>query len=186
MRKPALYILLALALVLAACAPVVSGSSARQPLLLPGPERVEVHPGEGVFLLSIRSPAELGFRDVQLDGLQWRPDARQRSSARSSRRLDPAPFRVPAHWRPESSPRGSAPISHRLNLEPGRVPAHWQVSTASPRAVRQAGQQSLEVVLQVAVPASAGLGPADLRVSLEGRRNTAQLTIPLRVRQQLR
>lgn len=159
MRKPALYILLALALVLAACAPVVSGSSARQPLLLPGTERVEVHPGEDVFLLSIRSPAELGFRDVDLDGLQWRPESSQRSSAR---------------------------ISHRLNLELVRVPAHWQVSIASARAVRQAGQQSIEVVLQVAVPASAGLGPADLRVSLEGRRNTAQLTIPLRVRQQLR
>jgi|GEM_PF-6511507 len=158
MRKPALYILLGLALVLAACAPVVSGSSARQPLLL-GTERVEVHPGEDVFLLSIRSPAELGFRDVDLDGLQWRPESSQRSSAR---------------------------ISHRLNLELVRVPAHWQVSIASARAVRQAGQQSIEVVLQVAVPASAGLGPADLRVSLEGRRNTAQLTIPLRVRQQLR
>jgi len=146
---------LLLLLVLGACAPATAGGSVRQPLEL-GRETVEVNPGTSVYLLTRNSLKELGFREGELDVVQFVSE----TASRSSGRADP--------W---------------MGLEPVRVPVGWNVSLATARFVHEAGEDiTVQSVIRVDVPAGADLGPVQLRLELQGRRSPVSLTVPLRVR----
>ena len=146
-------------LLLAACAPAASGSSARQPAEL-GRGVIEVLPGETVYVLSVHTLDELGFNDGDLEGVLFVNETAQRASGRA----DP--------W---------------LDIRPLRVPAWWTVGLSGARFVREmAGGRdttSVQAVIRIDVPANAQLGQNDLRLEVEGRRESAVIQVPLRVRQ---
>ena len=156
--KRILLILLPL-LLLAACAPAVSGSSARQPTEL-GRGVIEVQPGETIYVLSVHTLAELGFTDGDLEGVLFVNETAQRASGRA----DP--------W---------------LNVKPLRVPAWWNIGLSGARFVREmrggGDTTTVQAVIRIDVPGNAQLGQTDLRVEVQGRRDSAAVQVPLRVRQ---
>src|SRR5690625_1348474 len=162
MRSLTISTALSLVFLLAACVPAAGGnqSSPRQPLELTG-ARIEVSPGETVYVLSVHTMSELGFRDSDLDSLQVVP---------------------------ESATRRSARVTNWTAIRPVRVPPWWDVSLADARIVTEGSgrsvQRTVQALIRIDVPAQATLGPAELRLSLSGRREAVQLSIPLRVRQQ--
>lgn len=162
MRALTFSIIAAMALLLSACVPAAGGarSSARQPLEL-NHATIEVSPGESLWVLSIHSLSELGFRDTDLAALQEIPESPQRRSAR---------------------------VTNWTSLSPVRVPPWWQVSLSDARIVTEgsgrAQQRTVQAVIRIDVPAQAALGPTELRISVDGRRDSALITVPLRVRRQ--
>lgn len=145
-------------LLLAACAPATSGSSARQPAEL-GRGVIEVLPGETVFVLSVHTLSELGFTEGDLEGVLFVNETAQRASGRA----DP--------W---------------TNVNPVRVPAWWNAGLSSARFVRELSggvSTTVQAVIRIDVPQNAQLGQQDLRLEVEGRRNSAVIQVPMRVRQ---
>lgn len=152
---------LAVLLLMAACVPATSvSSSVRMPVAL-GTDVIEVSPGESLYLLSVHTLEELGFRDSDMDILHFVNETAQRASARASNWTSVSPIRLPAWW--------------EVSLDTARI-----VSDSSGRGARH----SVQAVIRIDVPVQAALGPVTLRVSLDGRRESVPLTIQLRVRQQ--
>lgn len=143
-------------LLLAACAPAVSGSSARQPLRLGG-SVTEVAPGQTLYVLTVHTLPELGFNDGDLDSVLFVNETADRASGRADT------------W---------------MGLNPLRVPAWWDVGLDTSRFVRETGSRTtVQSVLRINVPTAAQLGSTELVLELEGRRSATVVRIPLRVRQ---
>lgn len=152
---PALFVLLLLAAISTACAPAVSGSSVRQPYDI-SRGLLEVTPGTSVFLLVSHRLDELGFRDGDLEVVNFVSETATRTSGRAG------------SW---------------LKLQPVRLPARWRADLEAARFVKEAGQDAtVQTVIRVDIPADAGLGPTELRFTLEGRRSSQSVSVPLRVR----
>lgn len=156
--KRILFIMLPL-LLLAACAPATSGSSARQPAEL-GRGVIEVHPGETLYVRSVHTLSELGFNDGDLEGVLFVNETAQRASGRAEPWLDVKPLRVPAWW--------------NVGLSAGRFVREMSVT---------GDRTTVQVVIRIDVPQNAQLGQNDLRLEVEGRRKSAVVQVPLRVRQ---
>lgn len=145
-------------LLLAACAPAVSGSSARQPLRLSG-SVTEAVPGQTLYVLTVHTLAELGFNAGDLDSVLFVNETADRASGRADTWMD---------------------------LKGLRVPAWWSVELDTSRFVRETaggGRTTVQSVLRIDVPASAQLGSTELLLELEGRRSSTVVRVPLRVRQ---
>ena len=154
-NAPALFILLLLAAISTACAPAVSGSSVRQPYDI-GRGLLEVTPGTSVFLLVSHGLGDLGFRDGDLEVVNFVSETSTRTSGRAGT------------W---------------LKLRPVRLPVRWRAELEAARFVKEAGKDTtVETVIRVDIPAGAGLGPTELRFTLEGRRASQSVNVPLRVR----
>lgn len=157
-RKSFVLAVLFVALAAAGCAPVTGGSSARHPLAV---DRgvTEVSPGETVYLVVTSELRELGFTDADLDSVLFVNETERRRSARAD------------NW---------------MRVTPVRVPAWWDVTLDSSRFVQESTgnttRTTVQSVLRVAVPATASLGPAELRLELHGRRDSTVVQVPLRVR----
>lgn len=143
---------------LASCAPSV-GTSARNPLQLDS-GTIEVNPGRTLFLSGSYSLADVGLDTGALDSAFWVPEGVSQESARAL---------------------------GVVNLEVSRLPAYWELKLAEARFVRRLGgtrdEYSLRVLLELALPADAALGPQVIRAGLASRSGVKQLEIPLRVRQ---
>lgn len=148
------FVLLLLA-VLAACAPALDGGSSRKPVEI-GRGSIEMAPGTTVYLLATHKLADLGFREDDLAVVQFVNETPNRSSGRADT------------W---------------MKVEPLRLPFGWEAGLSTARFVLESGRDPVvQSVIRVTVPASAGLGPAELRLKLAGRRSDVTVNVPVRVR----
>lgn len=157
----ALLAFAALAL-LAACAPATAGGSVRSPLVL-GQPLPEVTPGQTIYLVSVHTLRDLGFRDEHLEVVIFTSESGNRASGRATNWVDVTPVRVPPFWS----------VTH----EGSRF-----VQTASGHDVLT----TVEVTMRIDIPSDSPLGQQQLVVRIDGRGGGANVTIPLRVRQILR
>ncbi len=154
-----LFTLLALCLLLlAACAPVVSGGSSRSATAL-GSTPIVVLPGQTVYVAATLQLSDVGLTSDMLGTALFRPEASNRSSARAT----------------------------GIGLVPTRVPAFFSVDLESARYIERGSSgrtdTTLEVIVRVTVPVDNSLGQHALRVRIESRRGGTEITIPVRVRQ---
>lgn len=164
MKKP-LFVLGTL-LLLAACAPTINGSSARDPMLVDDSQQVVMEQGSEKFLRIDYSLEDFGLRPTDLSGAFWIPEGVDEESANMTTRFALRDVRVPAGW----------------NLELADIRAHRVTET---RYGRETGEVSLRIspVLRLHVPPDADLGESTVRGELFSRDGDSQaIEIPVRVR----
>lgn len=143
-------------LLLAACAPAVTGSSARQPQRLSN-SVIEVVPGQTLYVLSVNTLAELGFNEGDLEAVLFVNETADRASARAD------------NW---------------MGVTPVRVPAWWNVGLSTSRFVTERTvQTTVQSVIRIDIPTNAQLGGTELLLDLDGRRSSTSVRVQLRVRQ---
>lgn len=157
---------LCLPLLLAACAPTIRGSSARDPMVAQAGRQLEREQGSESYLRIDYTLEEFGLRPSDLSG---------------------------AFWIPEGVDEESANLSTRFSLRNVRVPAGWELELADIRAYRvtetrygrETGTVTVRIspVLRLFVPADADLGESTVRAELFSRDGGSQrVDIPVRVR----
>lgn len=157
---------LTLLLLLVACAPVIDGSSVRNPLPIPPGQQVEVEQGSEVYLGRDYELKEFGLDRQGLSGSLWIPAGVDRESANVSTRFTLRNSQVPAHWRLEL-------VEVRANRETKSGFGHEEASTS----------YRISPVLRLRVPAGARLGVTTVRAEIASRGGESQLLeVPVRVR----
>jgi hypothetical protein len=155
---------LPLALLLAACAPAVSGSSVRDALVVRGGETVELERGREYFLRLDFTLADFGIQPSSLSGSFWIPAGVNEESASLSTRFAMRQPRVPFGWMLElADVRGYRTTETRYGRETGEV--SYRISP----------------VLHLRIPEDAELGVSTLRAEMAMRGGTPR-NVELQVR----
>lgn len=157
---------LCLLLLLAACAPAVGGSSARDPMLIEAGRQLEREQGSESYLRIDYALDEFGLRTSDLSGAFWIPEGVDEESASLSTRFSLRNVRVPGGW----------------ELELADIRAHRVTDT---RYGRETGTVTVRIspVLRLFVPADADLGESTVRAELVPRGGDGrEIEIPVRVR----
>jgi hypothetical protein len=159
-----LRIALPLALLLAACAPAVRGSSVRDALAVRSGETVELQRGGEYFLRLDFTLADLGVQPSDLSGSFW----------------------IPAGVNEES-----ANLSTRFAMRQPRLPFRWTLELADVRGYRTTetsyGRETGEItyrispVLRLRIPEDAELGVSTVRAEMAVRGGTPR-NVELQVR----
>jgi hypothetical protein len=161
-----LRIALPLALLLAACAPAVSGSSVRDALPVRSGETVELERGGEYFLRLDFTLADFGIRPSDLSGSLWIPAGVNDESANLSTRFAMRQPRLPFRW----------------TLELAEVRGY---RTAETRYGRETGEVTYRIspVLRLRIPEDAELGVSTVHAEMAMRGGTARnVELPIRVR----
>lgn len=155
-----------LILLLAACAPSIRGSSARDALVVEPGQKLELERGNDLFVRMDFSLADFGLERRDLSGSFW----------------------IPAGMNQESSN-----LATRFTLRNTRTPIRWGMELAEVRAhrttVTQYGRETGETdyrispVLRLSVPADAELGVTTVTGEIVPRGgDVRRVEIPVRVR----
>jgi hypothetical protein len=161
-----LSLALTLSLLLAACAPGASGSSARDAIVVGSGQTVELERGGVYFIRLDFTLEELGVRVTDLSGALWIPAGVNEESANLATRFAMRSARAPFGW----------------GLDLAEVRGH---RTAETRYGRETGAVSYRIspVIELRIPDDAELGISEIRAEMAVRGGTPKnVELEIRVR----